>query len=396
MENKFNELKTRAVEEIIGETDLDKLLKSGKKLRIKHGIDPTSTDIHLGYTVIYHKLKEFQELGHKVVFLIGDFTARFGDPTDKLKTRKMRDKKEVMQISKKYLEQIGKILDLKKTEIRYNGEWYDKMSAEELLHLMSRFTLDRMLERDMFVERKKREEEIGLHEPTYPVLQGYDSVMLKSDLAVCGTDQTFNELQGRKLQKEFGQNPQVVMIMPVLIGLDGTNKMGQSLGNYIGVNEPADIQYGKIMSIPDKLILQYYELAARTGGRELAQIKEQYKNINNRRNLKAALARDIVSIYNGAEASVLAEENFNRVFRNKDLPLNIQEVEIKKGHNRFLSQLLLDLKLVNSKNEAKRLITQGGVKIDKVKITDPYASISLYNGMVIQAGKLKFAKIRLN
>lgn len=396
MENKFNELKTRAVEEIIGETDLDKLLKSGKKLRIKHGIDPTSTDIHLGYTVIYHKLKEFQELGHKVVFLIGDFTARFGDPTDKLKTRKMRDKKEVMQISKKYLEQIGKILDLKKTEIRYNGEWYDKMSAEELLHLMSRFTLDRMLERDMFVERKKREEEIGLHEPTYPVLQGYDSVMLKSDLTVCGTDQTFNELQGRKLQKEFGQNPQVVMIMPVLIGTDGTNKMGQSLGNYIGVNEPADIQYGKIMSIPDKLILQYYELAARTGGRELAQIKEQYKNTNNRRNLKAALARDIVSMYNGAEASVLAEENFNRVFRNKDLPLNIQEVEIKKGHNRFLSQLLLDLQLVNSKNEAKRLITQGGVKIDKVKITDPYASISLYNGMVIQAGKLKFAKIRLN
>lgn len=389
------ELLNRGVEEVIISSDLEKKLKSGMKLRIKHGIDPTSKDLHLGHAVSYHKLREFQELGHKIVFLIGDFTGRFGDPTDKIKSRTLCSQKIVRDNTRNYLEQIGKIIDLKKTEVRYNSEWYDKMSAEDILNLMSRFTLDRMMERDMFALRKEKNAEIRYHEPVYPMLQGYDSVMLKSDLTVCGTDQKFNELQGRKLQQEYGQTPQDIITTPMLIGLDGKQKMGQSLGNYIGINEAPNSQYGKIMSIPDCLIAHYFELAARTAGKELTEIKNKLKNPKNRRGLKAELAREIVTLYHGAEAGLVAEEDFNRIFRDKILPNDLPEISMKKPKYNDLPTLLLDLKMVASKNEARRLIEQGGVRIDKTKIEDTRADISLHDGMIIQVGKLKFVKIRI-
>lgn len=395
MSHKYDILLSRGVEEIIGKEELIKKLESGKKLRIKHGVDPTTPDLHIGYSVVYHKLREFQELGHKIVFLIGDYTGQFGDPTDKNKTRTMREEKEVKKLAKNYLDQVGKILDLKKTEVRYNSEWYNKFSGSDMLRLQARFTVDRMLERDMFDKRHKNKEEIACHEIVYPMLQGYDSVMLKSDLTVCGTDQKFNELQGRKLQREFDQDPQVVMTVPILVGTDGKQKMSQSLGNYIGINESADIQYGKIMSIPDELIVSYFELVGRVGGKELERIKKQYKNVQNRRDLKAKLAREIVCFYHGVEASQVAEENFNRVFKDKKDPINIPEIKIKNPRCQDLPQMLFDLKLVSSKSEAKRLIEQGGVRIDKTQITDPKASLCFHNGMILQVGKMKFVKIVL-
>lgn len=395
MSNIPPELLNRGVDEIIIREDLEKKLKSGKKLRIKHGIDPTSKDLHLGYGVVYHKLREFQELGHKIVFLIGDFTARFGDPTDKIKTRSLRSKKEIQDLAKNYLQEVGKIIDLKKTEVRYNSEWYDKMKAEDILDLMSKFTIDRVLERDMFVARRKKGEEIRFHEPVYPILQGYDSVMLKSDITICGRDQKFNELQGRKLQQEFGQIPQDIMTVPMLIGLDGKQKMSQSLNNYIGIDEDPGSQYGKIMSIPDDLIAHYFELAARTAGKELAEIKNKLKNPKNRRGLKAELAREIVTLYHGAEAGLVAEENFNRIFRDKKPPIDMSEKFVKKAHCKDLPALLLDLDLVSSKTEARRMLMQGAVKIDQAKIEDVKADIFLRDGMIIQVGKLKFIKIRI-
>lgn len=393
MDKKYEVLLTRGLEEIIGREELLKKLQSGKKLRIKHGIDPTTSDLHIGYSVVYHKLREFQELGHKIVFLIGDFTGAFGDPTDKLKTRKLREEKEVKKLATNYLDQVSKILDLKKTEVRYNGEWYEKMSAKELLNLMVHFTVDRMLERDMFDKRRQNKEEIACHEIVYPILQGYDSVMLKSDVTVCGTDQKFNELQGRKLQKEEGQEPQIIMTVPILVGTDGVQKMSQSLGNYIGINEPANIQYGKIMSIPDKLIPQYFELAARVAGKELEQIKKNAEKPSKCRDLKAELAREIVSFYHGVEAAQVAEEDFNRIFRDKKDPINMPEVKISGSKCEDLPQMLVELKLTSSKSEARRLIEQGGVRIDKTQITDPKAHICFHNGMVLQVGKFRFVKI---
>ena len=385
----------RGTEEIIDESKLISKLSSKKKLRIKHGIDPTSPDIHLGYAVIYQKLREFQELGHKIVFLIGDFTGRFGDPTDKLKSRRMRDAKEVKDLSKNYLKQVGKILDLKKTEIRYNSEWYDKMRLEEFLHLMSLFTEMRLLERDMFQNRIKEGLDIGAHEVVYPILQGYDSVMLKSDLTICGRDQKFNELQGRKLQEIFGQDPQAIMTVPILLGTDGKNKMSQSLSNYIGISESPSTIYGKIMSIPDDLIPHYFELAARITGKELEKIKSNCKNPKKRRDLKAELARTIVSIYNSSENAVVAEEEFNRVFRDKSYPIDMPDINIKNPRCEDISQLLYDLKLVSSKSEARRLIEQGGVKIDRAVIRDWKADICFHDKMVLQVGKFKFVRIRL-
>ncbi len=252
---KIKEVLTRGVEEVIVRESLEKKLKSGKVLRIKHGVDPTTSDLHIGHAVSYEKLRLLQEMGHKIVFLIGDFTARFGDPTEKLEARTLRKKEEIKDLSQNYIKQISVFLDIKKTEIRRNSQWYDKMSAGELLRLMSHFSTQRMLERDMFEERKKKGLEIVLHEPVYPVLQGYDSVMLKSDLTVNGTDGIFNELQGRKLQKDFGQAPQDIIATSILVGTDGKQKMSQSLGNFIGITEKPNEQYGKVMSIPDHIFL---------------------------------------------------------------------------------------------------------------------------------------------
>jgi len=382
---KIEEVLTRGVEKVIKKEDLLKRLKSGKKLRVKHGIDPTTKDLHLGHSVVYLKLKELQDLGHKIVFLIGDFTGRFGDPSEKLKTRTLRSKKEVRDLAKNYLRQVGKILDFKKIEIRYNGEWYDKMKADELLILMSNFTHARMIERDMFQKRIEKGLDIGFHEPVYPLLQAYDSVMLKSDLTVCGIDQLFNELKARELQEKFGQKGQDIIATKILIGLDGKKKMSQSLGNYVGVEEKPTEQFGKIMSIPDSLVLNYFESATRISLTEIKKIK-------NPRELKARLAREIVTMYHSKKAAQEAEKEFKRIFKEKKLPTKILGIKINRKKINILD-LLVKTKLVSSKSEAKRLVLQKGVKIDKKVQKDWKAIIEIKKGLIIQVGKRRFAKI---
>ena len=390
---KIEEVLNRGVEKVIKKEDLLKRLKSGKKLRVKHGIDPTTKDLHLGHSVVYLKLKELQDLGHKIVFLIGDFTGRFGDPSEKLKTRTLRPKKEVRDLAKNYLRQVGKILDFKKIEIRYNSEWYDKMKADELLILMSNFTHARMVERDMFQKRIEKGLDIGFHEPVYPLLQAYDSVMLKSDLTVCGIDQLFNELKARELQEKFGQEGQDIIATKILVGLDGKEKMSQSLGNYVGIEEKSTEQFGKIMSIPDSLILDYLELATRISLTEIKKIK-------NPRDLKARLAREIVTMYHSKKEAEKAEKEFKRIFKEKKLPTKIPEIKIKKIYPEFtegkkinILDLLVKTKLVSSKAEAKRLILQKGVKINSKAEKDWKAIIQIKKGLIVQVGKRRFAKL---
>ncbi len=362
-------------------------------MRIKHGVDPTTKDLHLGHSVSYLKLREFQELGHQIVFLIGDFTGRFGDPTQKLTTRKLRKRAEVKALAKNYLRQAGKILDLKRLEVRYNSEWYDKMSAEELLNLMSHFTVMRMLERDMFQARIKKGLNVQLHEPVYPVLQGYDSVMLKSDLTVCGVDQLFNELRGRDLQRDFGQKPQGIITVPILLGTDGKQKMSQSLGNYIKIEESPQNQYGKVMSIPDSLIGDYFELCTRVPAKEVREIKKELEGGKaSPRDLKAKLAREIVGIYHSKKAAVAAEKEFERIFKEKKSPSKVPVIEIKEKSLSIL-HFLVKTRLVSSKSEAKRLILQKGVKIDGEIQNDWKKLIKIKKGTLVQVGKRRFVKV---
>jgi len=390
---KIKELLTRGVEEVIVKDDLEKKLLSGKKLRIKHGVDPTTKDLHLGYSVVYNRLRDFQELGHKIIFMIGDFTARFGDPTDKEKSRTLRDPKEVQGMAKDYINQVGKILDLKKTEIRYNSEWYGEMKADELLLLMSHFSSQKMMERDMFQERMKKGETIGMHEPVYPVLQAYDSVMLKSDFTVIGTDQTFNELKARDIQKDFGQAPQDVLAMKLLIGTDGKMKMSQSVGNYIGITESASQQYGKVMSIPDELIMHYFELLTRVPEKDLIKIEASLEKGSNPRDAKVSLAKEIVTLYHGTKAAEKAAKEFEKTFVKKEVPDEIPEVKLP-NLTQPLADILVTAKLVSSKSEARRLIEQGGVKVDGAVIGEREEKIKPHEGMVIQVGKRKFVKVK--
>lgn len=379
----IDELLTRGVKEVVVKKELEKKLRSGKRLRVKHGVDPTTKDLHIGYAVVYEKLRILQEMGHQIVFLIGDFTARFGDPTDESKSRKMRSKKEVEDCAQNYIKQIGKILDIKKTEIRRNSEWFDKFNGQDMLELESRFTVARMLERDMFQERIRKGEEIAYHEPVYPMLQAYDSVMLKSNLTVIGTDQLFNEFRARDLQEKYKQAPQDLIAMKMLIGTDGKQKMSQSLGNYIGITESPDQQYGKIMSIPDDLIPHYFELATRV------LLKKIEKNP---RDAKARLAREIVAIYHGKTAAQKAEKEFDRVFKEKQVPSKLKSYKLSTKKPIILD-LLVQTKLAPSKAEAKRLVEQGGVKIDKKVINDWREKISIKPGAILQVGKRRFIKL---
>lgn len=385
----------RGVEKIEVRASLERKLRSGTKLRIKHGIDPTTNRLHIGYSVVYWKLREFQDLGHTIIFLIGDFTARFGDPTDKSQTRQMRSKREVEKLADAYLDQVGKILDLKKTEIRRNSEWYDTMTAEELLNLASQFTVAQMLERDMFVTRTEEGRPIGLHEPLYPVLQGYDSVMLKSDLTIVGTDQLFNELAARSLQERAGQRPQDIMAMSLLIGTDGKAKMSQSLSNDIGITDPPNEQFGRVMRIPDGLIMHYFELATRVGEKERARIARELKSGHLApRDAKLRLAREIVGLYHGTAAARTAEAEFIKVFSRKEVPDKLDEQVFSVPTHR-LDTLLCELKLVSSRSAAQRLITSGAVRIDGAVMGDWRAEVALHDGMIVQVGKRAFRKIRV-
>lgn len=373
----------RGTNEIISEEELAKKLASGKKLRIKLGVDPTAPDLHLGHSVIINKLKVFQDLGHQIVFLIGDFTARIGDPSGRSATRPMMTEEQIMKNIKTYQDQVFKILDREKTEVVFNSKWLNALGIEGLLKLASKHTVAQMLVRDDFEKRFKADIPISIVEFMYPLLQAYDSVALQADVELGGNDQKFNLLLGRDMQRDAGQEPQVVITMPLLVGTDGVKKMSKSYNNYIALNDKPQDMFGKLMSISDELMMFYYELLTQEN---LDEIKQMHP-----KEAKMKLGSIIVERYWGKEAAENAKAEFNKIFANKDLPTEIEEFKCDKDKIK-LSELLFVSKMVASKNEARRLIEQGGAKVDNEKVTAD-TEIEVKNGMILQAGKRKFKKI---
>jgi len=389
---KVEEVLTRGVEKVINLNHLRKRLLSGRKLRIKHGIDPTGPKIHIGRATQLWKLKDFQELGHKIILIIGDFTAQIGDASDKQAMRRPLTAKEVKENMKDYIKQIAKILDIKKVEIHYNSEWLSKLTIKKLLNLAMNFTAQQTIQRRNFKERWERGKPIGLHELAYPLLQGYDSVQVKADVELGGFDQLFNLKAGRDIQKIFGQEPQDIITLKMLFGLDG-RKMSTSWGNVINITDKSEEQFGKIMSMKDELILDYFELCTRITLEEIKKMgKELKKNQINPRDLKLKLAREIVRLYHGKKAAKRAEKEFRRVFERKELPSRIPNISIKVKKLNILN-LLVETKLTSSKSEAKRLILQKAVKINGVLKENWQEIIEIKNGMVIQVGKRRFRKV---
>jgi tyrosyl-tRNA synthetase len=399
MSSSIKELLTRGVEEVIVKKDLEKRLKSGKKLRVKFGIDPTSPYIHLGHTVPLRKLKQFQDLGHKIVLIVGDFTATIGDPSGQTEGRKPLSRAQVKKNMTNYQKQIGKILDLNKTEIHYNSEWYDKLGTMFLYELTSKITVARSIERDDFKKRLKQDQDISILEVIYPLLQGYDSVAIKADVEIGGTDQKFNLLMGRKVQKRYGQNSQDIMTLRLLEGTDGVRKMSKSYDNYIGITEKPSQIFGKIMSIPDSLIVKYLRVLTDISQREIEKIKKDLKQPSlsriNPKDVKAKLAREIVSLYYNEKKAKEAQKEFDKVFAKKEKPSKIPEMKISQKCDKLID-LLVICKLASSKSEARRLIEQGGVKVDNATLYDFKAKICLHEGMILQVGKRKFVKIKLS
>lgn len=386
----------KGVDDIIDEKDLrEKLTKAHKKNRqlvVKLGLDPSAPDIHLGHTVVLRKMKQLQDLGHKVVIIIGDFTGKIGDPTGKSSARKALTTEQVLENAKSYEEQIFKVLDKEKTEVRFNSEWLSKLNFEDVVKLAATITVARMLEREDFKKRYESHTPISVHEFFYPLMQGYDSVAIKADIELGGTDQRFNLLMGRALQKEFNQESQVVIMMPLLEGLDGVNKMSKSLGNYIGVDEEAGVMYQKAMEIPDELIIKYYNLVTDIHPDVVNKIASDLKEDKvNPRNVKMELAKEIVRLYHGEERANFAEERFKSVFQKGQIPVDILTVEAS-SENFDLAQIIVDNKLVQSKSEMRRLATQGGVKVNEEKTTD-LQSVVAQGELVVQIGKKKFIKI---
>jgi tyrosyl-tRNA synthetase len=389
-EQKIEEILTRGVEEIFEKESLEKRLKSGKQLRIKHGIDPTGPKIHIGRAMQFWKLKQFQELGHKVVLIIGDFTAHIGDASDKDAMRKVLTQKEIKENMKDYIKQIGKILDMHKVEVRHNSQWLKKLKILDFVDLQMNFTAQQLIQRRSFKERWDSAKPIGAHELDYPIFQGYDSVAVKADVETGGTDQLFNLQAGRDIQKFFGMPKQDIMTLKMLNGTDG-RKMSTSWGNIITiVDEPNDM-FGKIMSMKDGLIDDYFELCTRLSENEISEIKN---SSGNPRDVKAKLAKEIVKMYHGEREAKIAEEEFNKVFRNKELPTDIPIFETDKK-NYLVLDLLCDIKLASSKNEAKRLVEGGAVTIDKIKIDDWRKELEITDGMIIKVGSRKFVKIKI-
>ena len=382
----------RGVVEIISEEELIKKLEGGKKLRVKFGADPSAPDLHLGHTVALRKLRHFQDIGHTVVFIIGDFTAMVGDPSGRSSTRKRLSRAEVMENAKTYQEQVFKILDRSKTEVRYNSEWFDKLTFEEVLNLTSKYTVARMLERDDFEKRFKSGNPISIMEFLYPLMQGYDSVMVRSDVEIGGTDQKFNLLVGRELQAEYGQEPQVVITLPLLEGTDGVRKMSKSYGNYMGINEKPFDMFGKVMSIPDTIIFKYFELLTDTPLEEIEKMKEAIERGENPRNIKALLAKRIVAFFHGEEEAEKASEEFDRVFKYKEVPDEIEEFKFQKGKYRIVDTLV-QLKVLSSKSEVRRIIQGGGLYIDGQRITDIDYEFELGKEVIIKIGKRRFVKL---
>jgi len=391
------ELLKRGTEEVLLEAQLVKKLSENRPLRIKAGFDPTAPDLHLGHTVLINKLKQFQDLGHEILFLIGDFTGMIGDPTGKNVTRKALTKEQVLENAKSYQEQVFKILDPEKTKVVFNSEWMDKMTPAEFVQLTAKHTVARMLERDDFSKRYKSGQSIAIHEFLYPLIQGYDSVAMKSDLELGGTDQKFNLLVGRQLQEAYGQAPQVVMTMPILEGLDGVQKMSKSLNNYIGISDAPNDMFGKIMSISDDLMWRYFELLSFRPMDEINAWREECNAGANPRNYKVKLAQEIIARFHDEAAAIKSLEDFEAQFKRGAIPDDINEIELStEGAEAYaIASLLKNAGLTSSTSDSNRMVKQGAVKIDGEKISDNKLMIKVGTEHIYQVGKRKFAKVKI-
>ena len=387
----------RGTDEILTESDLKKKLESGKQLIVKAGFDPTAPDLHLGHTVLLNKLRHFQDLGHKVIFLIGDFTGQIGDPSGKNKTRPTLDKKELIKNAKTYEKQVFKILKKDLTEVRFNSEWCNELGAAGLISLASKYNVARMLERDDFNKRYNANQSIAVHEFLYPLVQGYDSVALKADIECGGTDQKFNLLVGRELQRSYDQEPQVVLTVPILEGLDGTNKMSKSLNNFIAIDEQPDEMFGKIMSISDELMWRWFELLSFIPENEISILKKEVDNGANPRDIKFILAEELVDRFHEKGEGSNCKQKFLERFQKGAMPSDIKEVDIDiENETILLTNLLKTVEMTSSTSEAMRLIKQGGVKIDSEKVSDIKLEIKKGSEAVYQVGKRKFLHIKIN
>jgi len=386
----------RGVDEVLVEHELVKKLQENRPLRIKAGFDPTAPDLHLGHTVLINKLKQFQDAGHQVLFLIGDFTGMIGDPTGKNVTRKPLTREEVLANAQTYQDQVFKILDPDKTQVMFNSTWMNTMSPADLIQLAAKHTVARMLERDDFSKRFKGGQPIAIHEFLYPLIQGYDSVAMQSDVELGGTDQKFNLLVGRQLQEVYGQKPQVVITMPILEGLDGVQKMSKSLNNYIGIADSPDDMFGKIMSISDTLMWRYFELLSFRPMTEINTWLEDCKQGANPRNYKIKLAQEIIQRFHNADAADKALESFEARFQRGAMPDDIEEINLSiSAESCAIANLLKEAGLTGSTSEAIRMINQGAVKIDGEKVSDPKLMIALGSEHVYQIGKRKFARVKI-
>jgi len=370
-------------------------IKDNKPLRVKQGFDPTAPDIHLGHTVGIRKLRQFQDLGHKIVLIVGDYTALVGDPSGRSATRPQLSYDQIMTNAETYQKQFFKILDKSQTEIHHNGEWFAKMSFQEVLQLAAKFTVARILERDDFDKRFKLGNPISIHELLYPLMQAYDSVAIKADVEIGATEQKFNLLTGREIQQDYNIPPQVVLTLPILVGLDGHQRMSKSIGNYIGIDEPPGEIFGKVMSIPDSLIYSYYELATEVSDDNLAAIKAQLENDSvNPMDIKKDLAAELVRMYYNSDEADRARAEFTRVFSEHEIPENLPEFDCSAyGDEVWIVQLLTDSKLATSRGEARRLIRGGGVYIDGEKISDENSQVELKNNLLVKVGKRRFVKL---
>jgi tyrosyl-tRNA synthetase len=387
------ELISRGTEEIIKVEDLEKKLESGKTLQIKVGFDPTAPDLHIGHTVVINKMRQFQDLGHEVTFLIGDFTGMIGDPTGKSATRKPLTKEQVQENAETYATQVFKILDRDKTRIRFNSEWLSALGSDGMVRLAAKYTVARMLERDDFENRYRTGQAIGLHELFYPLAQGYDSVFLKTDVEMGGTDQKFNLLVGRHLQQHYGQVPQVIITLPLLEGLDGVQKMSKSLHNYVGITEPPDEMFGKLMSISDEMMWRYFDLLSFRSNQDLADLKQQVADGTNPRDIKFLLCEEIVERFHDREAADAARETFIARFRGGAMPEDIPEKTLETdGQGIGIATALTQCGLTSSNSDAFRMIKQGGVRIDSEKVSDRALQLEAGFEGILQVGKRKFCK----
>ena len=389
----IEELLIRGVDEIIVEDSFKAKLKSEKKLRIKMGFDPTKPDLHLGHLVGLRILKKLQEMGHTIIFIIGDYTAKIGDPSGRNTSRPTLTDKEIKANTNTYFEQVGKILDIDKAEIVCNSKWFDKMSFSDVINLTTKFTVAKIIEREDFQKRIQEKHDIGMQETLYPMMQAYDSIMIKADVEFGGSDQKLNMLFGRALQKKMGMEPQDVVTVKLLVGLDGKKKMSKSLGNYIALNDSPQDMFGKIMSIPDDLIIEYFKLCTDVTMPALKIIEKELKEGKNPRDVKSELAKVIVEMYHSAEAAEKAAQEFEKVFSKREKPseIPVQKIEVSECR---MDDLLMKCQLAPSRSEAKRLIEQGGVEVEGEKVTNPYQSIQIKDEMVVQVGKRKYVKIK--